>query len=487
MTAERESYRRILAATVIMGGATVASILIGIVKTKIFALVIGPAGIGAIGLFTSIMATAAAVGSMGLGFSGVREIAASAERRALVRKALWYAAWPLALLTAAALWFGRFEIARWVGVGADQAFSIGLIGIAGALSIIAVVQTAEIQGLGRVRDVAKVRVGGALLALFLGIPAVIYFGPIGLVMAVVALPLGNAMAALPCRPRFKDAALGPGLGELTQEWRRLLTLGATIMVTSSLATAALVVIRALVIRQDGMEMAGLYQAAYAISALNASLVLSAMATDYFPRLSGTEQDRGASATLVNQQLHAALLLASPILLGMSATAPLVLHILYSGAFTGGSDLLRWQLTGELLKLPGWALGFLLIARSDKSRFLLVETSFAAIFVGSTFLLLPRLGLIGAGMSYALGYLVYSLTLVAICRSRHDMRLSRENLAHLLLVGAAMLALALVGPGAPWLAAGAGLVAAAASGLYAFRHLNELRRTPAPTGGELQAE
>ena len=62
MTAERDSYRRILAATAIMGGATVVTILVGVIRTKLFALLVGPAGIGLIGLLTSIMATAAAVG-----------------------------------------------------------------------------------------------------------------------------------------------------------------------------------------------------------------------------------------------------------------------------------------------------------------------------------------------------------------------------------------------------------------------------------------
>lgn len=475
MIAERESYRRILGATVIMGGATIASILIGIVRTKVFALLIGPAGIGAIGLFTSIMATAGAVGSMGVGFSGVREIAVGKERRALVRKALWYAAWPLAFLTAAVIWFGRREICRWVGVGQDHALGVGLIGIASALSIIALIQTAEIQGLGRVGDVAKVRVIGALLALLLGIPALVYLGPIGIILAVAAIPVGNVLAALPYRPRFEGVIAGDG--RLTDEWRRLLSLGATIMITSSLSAGSLVAIRALIVRQDGLEIAGLYQAAYAISALNASLVLSAMATDYFPRLSGTETDRSATGTLVNQQLHAALLLASPILLAMSATAPLVLHILYSDAFTEGADLLRWQLTGELLKLPGWALGFLLVARADKARFLVVETGFVAIFIGTAFVLLPALGIIAAGISYALAYLLYSLLVAGICRGAHDAALSRENLLHLLIVGALMLALALVGPSAPWIAAAAGLIAAAAAALHAWRHLKEIRRAP----------
>lgn len=481
MTVAHESYRRILSATIVMGGATIASILIGVVRTKIFALIIGPAGIGLIGLLTSIMATAAAVGSMGLGFSGVREIAANEERRGLVRKALWLAIWPLAIITAAALWLGRFDISRWVTGSEDQALGVGLTGIAAALAIVAVAQTAEIQGLGRVGDVARIRVGGALLALFLGVPAVVYAGPIGIVLAIIAIPVGNVLAAVPYRPRSELPPKGGVSGNVVDEWRRLLTLGATIMVTTSLATGALVVIRTLVIRQDGLEAAGLYQAAYAISALNASLVLSAMATDYFPRLSGVEADRSASSTLVNQQLHAALLLASPVLLGMAAVAPLVLNLLYSSAFTPAADLLRWQLTGELFKLPGWALGFLLVARADKTRFLLVETTFVVAYIAATYLLLPPLGLAGAGIGYALAYLLYSLLLVAICSRLHDATLTRENLVHLLAVGAALVAVALFGHVSPWVAAGIGLLAAAGAAVHAWRHLSEIRRVRSSRG------
>jgi O-antigen/teichoic acid export membrane protein len=130
----------------------------------------------------------------------------------------------------------------------------------------------------------------------------------------------------------------------------------------------------------------------------------------------------------------------------------------------------------------------LVARADKSRFLFAETSFAAIFVVATFLLLPSLGLVGAGVSYGVAYLLYSLLVAAICSRLHGTTISRENLVHLVLAGAAMLALALIGPSAPWIAAGAGLVAAAAAALYAWRHLNEIRRTPSLAAAEgLQAE
>lgn len=467
-----------------MGGATVIVILIGIVRTKIFALTIGPAGIGLLGLLTSIMATAAAIGSMGLGFSGVRQIALNEKSRGVARRALWLAVWPLAFATAGLVWQGRHVISNMVTGSGDQAVAVGLTGLAATLAIIAVGQTAVIQGLGRYRDLARVRVWGALLALLIGVPAVLYAGPLGIALAVIAIPLGNVLAALPYRPPAEVVARLAGFRKIIREWRPLFSLGATLMLTSALGTGMLVVIRTIVIREDGLDTAGLYQAAYAISALNASLVLSAMATDFFPRLSGVQRDRSASAELVNQQLHAALLLASPVLLAMAALAPFVLQLLYSGAFTPAADMLRWQLTGELLKLPVWALGFLLIARAEKGRYLFVESAFAVVYVALTFVLLPVAGLQGVGVAYASAFLLYSLLLIAISSRWQSVQLSRGNRIHLALVGAALVAVSLLGPRLPWAAGALGLAAAAAASWHMLRHLNEIRRSTKPAQAPL---
>ena len=119
MSEEQASLRRILVSTSIIGGATAVSIAIGLVRNKVLALLIGPAGIGLIGLFTSIMATAAAIGGMGLNFSGVRQVAADESRRGEARRALWLATWPLAAIATLAIWLARVPIARFV-TGSDH-------------------------------------------------------------------------------------------------------------------------------------------------------------------------------------------------------------------------------------------------------------------------------------------------------------------------------------------------------------------------------
>src|SRR5512138_2353725 len=80
------SYRQILRSTLLMGGSSVVSILLGILRTKVLALLIGPAGVGLAGLFTSTTSLVTAIFGMGIGESAVRSIAASAEDRGSVSR-----------------------------------------------------------------------------------------------------------------------------------------------------------------------------------------------------------------------------------------------------------------------------------------------------------------------------------------------------------------------------------------------------------------
>lgn len=471
MNEDKEPFRRILAATSIVGGATAITIVIGVVRMKLIAITIGPEGIGLMGVLASIMAVGATVGGMGLGTSGVRQIAASEETRAIARRALWLATWPMALAAGLVLWIARGEIARFVTGNADHALGVGLTGIGVVLTIAAGSQMAVIQGSRRIGDLAKVRIFGALLSLLIGVPAVIYGGPMGIVLAVIAIPLGNVMAALPFRPK-REPAGDRTRHMLRDQWRPLFTVGAVVMVSSSLGALSLVLIRAVIIDRQGLQAAGLYQAAYAISAMNVSLVLSAMAADYFPRLSAIEEDREAANRLVNQQLRAAILLGAPILAALVALAPLVLQLFYSSAFAPATAMLRWQVAGELLKFPGWALGFLLVARRDTGRFLLTETLFVAAYLGGTTLLLPLAGLAGAGLAYLGAYLVYSVTMFAVCKRRHGVRLNGQNVRDLCLVLGGLIAITLLSGLSPWAAAILGLALAAGLAIHAVRQLDQ---------------
>ena len=59
--AEPSSYRTILRSSAIVGGAQVVNILSGLLKMKAAAILLGPAGVGLVGLYQNLMQTAGSV------------------------------------------------------------------------------------------------------------------------------------------------------------------------------------------------------------------------------------------------------------------------------------------------------------------------------------------------------------------------------------------------------------------------------------------
>jgi enterobacterial common antigen flippase len=74
---EATSHVEALKSTSIIGGSTAIVILIRMVRTKVLAILLGPAGIGLEALYGSIISLAGIAVNMGISGSGVRVIASA--------------------------------------------------------------------------------------------------------------------------------------------------------------------------------------------------------------------------------------------------------------------------------------------------------------------------------------------------------------------------------------------------------------------------
>ncbi|GLR46970.1 O-antigen translocase [Sphingomonas astaxanthinifaciens] len=469
---DRHSYRKILASTSIIGSATLASIVVGIVRTKALALIAGPAGIGVIGLLNNISGIGTNLAGLGLCHSVTRDIAASPgpAERAEVRRALWLATMPAAILGGLVLWLLRAPIARLVAGDQGLALLVGLSGLAVTFGAIAFAQQGVLQGLQRIRALGIIRIGSPLLATLLAIPAAYWWGEIGLVVAVVAVPLAAVLVGLLYAPRDLPA-VRVDRAQLLARWDSLLRLGAVMMVTGLINLSVLAAVRAFVVRDGGLEAAGQFQAVITLTTMNIALVLSAMASDYFPRLSAEAGLHSEQNRIVNQQLHSALLLAVPLILGLIAFAPFVMRILYSSQFLPGTELLRWQLFGDVLKVPSWALGFVLLANGNRRAFFATEILYATVYLAGSYVAVSSFGMRGVGLAYSLAFLAYAIALQWVCRRDYGIAISRENMLILLVSAAVIGLLQVAATFSQWLVFGLGLAAAAASGLFTLRELS----------------
>ena len=129
-------------------------------------------------------------------------------------------------------------------------------------------QSALVQGLRHMGDLARIAVLGGLVGTVAGVALVYAFLERGIVPSLIAT--AGATLALSWWGRRKAAPARPRLGgrEVRQEAAALLKLGAAFMASSMLVMGAGYVVRIFIVRQHGLAAAGLYQAAWGVGGLS---------------------------------------------------------------------------------------------------------------------------------------------------------------------------------------------------------------------------
>lgn len=443
MTERGDSYRRILFATSAVGGASVLNILLGILRLKVAAIILGSAGIGLIGLLQSLIATGAAIGGLGVNQSATRQIAAgrASGREGTARRALFTATAGLGLASAALVWIFRHPIAAALLAGGASSDAVGWMGLGVGLSIIAGSQTALLAGLGRVADVARVSMVTAVLSTAAAIGFLFAWREQAIIPYLLAVPVASALAGwlyarrAPAPPDAKATR-----AELASEWRALLSLGAALMVSAIAVNAAQLAVRSLIGHRLGLVELGLFQASATIAITYLGFILTAMSVDFYPRLSAMPPGSAEAGRLVNEQTEVALLLGGPVILALLGLAEWALGLLYTSEFGAAADVLRWQMLAGVLRLASFPLGFALLAAGRGGIFVTLELIGFGTFVAATALLLPAFGVEAAGIGYLAMYLLYLPLVFAVTGVRWSRTVIRD-FAVLLALAAGVAALA----------------------------------------------
>jgi O-antigen/teichoic acid export membrane protein len=421
------SYRRILRSSSIIGSASVINILIGLVRTKLVAVLLGPTGIGLVSLYTGLMTTASAVATMGIGTIGTRQIAQALSHDddralAVVRRAMFWGSLLLASAGALVVWSLRELLAAKVLGGAEHATIVGWLALGVALSVAGASQGALIQGMRRIGDMARLSVYGSILNTVLGVALLWQWGQAGLVAYVLVGPLSSFVLGHWYVSRLPKVATDPiALKEMAHQWQTLLRLGIPFMGAGLVGALVQLWIRVEVGNTLGAESLGHFQAASTISMQYIGFVLGAMGADYYPRLTGVIHDHKAATRLVNEQTEIALLLSAPIFIAMIGLTPWVIHLLYSNAFAPAVEVLRWQILGDVLKVASWPLGFVILAAGAGKTFFIIETIAVVVMGGLIAGLSASVGLQITGIAFLVSYAVLLPLVYWLAKYRIDFK------------------------------------------------------------------
>lgn len=482
---EKRSHHEILRSSSIVGGAAIVNVVVGLAKTKIVVLFLGPVGLGLIVLLQNLMQTAASLASLGLAQAGTRQVAEAEAlgdfaHIALVRRTLFVATLLLSALSAAVVWVLSDRLAQWVAPGMGIGWQVRWLVLGIVATVATQAQSALLGGFRRIGDLARISVFSVLIAAVTGVAAVWLWGEGGIVAFVVvqvvaALLIGHFyVSRLPRAP--KAAVPREALG---RQFVSMLAFGSALTVAAVCVNVGQLVARALIQQQLGAASVGLFQASWLISITYIGFVLQAMGADFYPRIVAAAQEPQRLARLVNDQIEVALLLAAPVLLGMLGVAPWLMRLLYSRAFDPAVQVLQWQVLGDVLKVASWPLGYLLLAINASRAYMAAEIGAIVVLLAALWLLLPALGLEASGASVLAMYVFYLGTVYAVAVRRTGFRPTRVNVALLgLLLAACALVFALT-RAAPLAGAALGIVLAGGAAILCVWRLRDA--LPGPLG------
>lgn len=433
----KDSYSHVLKYTGIFGGVQGLNIVIGLVRNKLIALLLGPSGMGLASLFNSSINFVSQATNLGISFSAVKNISEvfdKGDEKRLLHIINMVRGW--AIITAL---LGIMVCMVAGPLLSDYTFSWGnhtlhYVLLAPAVGLVAITggETAILKGTRRLRSLAVIQIYSVIASLAISIPLYFFFGQSAIVPVIVLMAaasmiftIGYSYKFYPLRLKGTSGILGEGMG--------MVRLGVAFVLAGVMGSGAEMLIRSYLNVVADLETVGLYNAGFVLTVTYASMVFSAMETDYFPRLSAVNNNRDSVNLIVNRQIEVSLLIVSPMLASLIIALPVLMPLLNSGEFMPVVGMAQVAVFSMYLKAVSLPVAYVTLAKGDSVAYLILEAIYDVLLVLLIIYGYSRWGLWGTGLALAVSYLLDMILIFVYARLRYGFVMSRQVMCYMLVM------------------------------------------------------
>ena len=399
---EKGAYGQVLKYTGIFGGVQGLNVIVSLVRNKLAAILLGPAGMGLVSLFNATVAFISQATGFGISMSAVRHISELTESGDEAQRAYY-----IKVVRAWSLLAALLGVLVCVAIGpflSSNTFAWGnhtlhFILLAPAVGMIAVTagETAILKGTRQLKPLVVVQTFTILATLILTVPAYYFFGQAGIVPVIVLMALVTLLFTVNYSWRLYPLQLSGSKGILG-DGMEMIRLGVAFTLAGIVGAGSEMLIRSWLNLQGDLDAVGLYNAGYMITVTYASMVFSAMEADYFPRLSAVNGDVAATNETVNKQTEVTLLIIAPMLVGMIVLLPVLTPLLLSEKFMPIVAMTQVAALAMFFKAITLPAAYITLARGYSLLYLSLETAYFIVFVLLMMYGYRHWGLLGTGIA-----------------------------------------------------------------------------------------
>lgn len=425
-----QASKGLLKNTFILSVVQIANIVIKVLQNKVAAICLGTSGMGVLGIFNNTIQLLMTGCGLGIPQSAVREIAAAEGSNEDEKVDTIYT-----ITTQIVLYTGLFGLLTTIALSTffstrlfgNKSYTISFIilSIVVFLQILSEGYLAILKGKQKFVDMAKCTIIGAVIGLLITVPVYWYLKESGIILALILIALAQFIYVNIFVRKYKPAKIRIPIRELFQESTPMIKMGISLMIVSFVGVVFNLIVAAIIRQVGSINDVGIYNAGATILTSYFGVLITAMSTDFYPRVSSVYNNNEELKNLVNRQCLLCLALFFPIVVLFVFAAPFFISFLYTDDFIKATEYTDYAMVGTLLLLCSNFLGIILLAK-QKSRIFLTSVFSQRIFLLIVYYFFYNWwGMRGLGYSYIMTGLSDIILMTLIMRHFFDITLDKH--------------------------------------------------------------
>lgn len=425
------NYRKIVSSTVIFGGAQAVNLIMNAVRGKLVAFLLSSTGMGIMSLLQNAANTIQQLSLLGINISAVRHISQvdkDGQEEVLsasvkIVRILIFATSCLGLLFTLAF----SPLMSKISFGTmDYISAFLLLSLAVFFNVMSSGEMAIMQGLRRYKQLAFCSIVPAICGLLISIPIYYLWGVQGIVPAMILS--GAIYYAFIRYYSYREPSHlkkpRPSFKTIWTEGQEIIQFGLVMTFGTVVGAVTTYSLTAFVSNIGSVSDVGFYQAANFITMQYISMIFTAMATDFYPRLSALILRKAEAHQLVNQQTEVVLFIVTPLSLLMILTAPLLITVLLTNEFQSIRTIVYFMGLASIFKALCFPMDYIAYAKGDKKYIMWIETIWGNAKTFSVIALFYYFfGLDGLGYGALCSAVIDVIVSIILTRLRYDFSLS----------------------------------------------------------------
>lgn len=424
------TYETVLKTTFLFGFVQVYRAVVSIIKNKIAAILIGPEGLGLIGIFNSTIDLIRTIAGLGLNQSAVRDVAeaygSNDETRIsriikITNKAILFSG----LIGCLATLILSNRLSVWTLGDATYTVSYCILSFAIAFYIINEGKQALLKGARQLRALAISSIIGSSVSLITASLLYYFFKTEGIVPELLtAAIVGLLTTAFFVRKiPVNDVFLSPK--DIIIESKPMLKMGIALMYVTLLQVAANFLINAYVRSNGGLIEVGYFNVGATVLGAYFGLVVSAISTDYYPRISAVNMYNDKIQEELNHQSIISIVLVGPMFVIFMSFLDIWIKILYSTEFLPAIGYIKYAIYWFLITVCSNQVDMILVAKFKTKVMTVVSTIMRVFQLLLAIPLYKYFGLEGLGLTFLILGIMHVTVMSTIVYQLYHIRFSNE--------------------------------------------------------------